>query len=228
MSSVVPIGYQTFREAVAQIENAIFAGQPDRPAVLKARDEEGDVGDDEASQKAVAELWRAVDEGRLRPMAIGGQPRKVVRLPVAMTRAIPAFRQVGSFTFLRPRNPHYGEVTDWFNVRQMPTVTLAFRQRDTGKLCINLRRRARRTAGAPIKSRNVGRPALQPLVRSWIINLVDTRKWHSTRSMKTLTQLANRTFHATVSEDTVTRALDQIYAETRDRRFLRHRKSRRA
>ena len=64
MTQVVSIGYQTFREAVGQIENAIFAGQPDRPAVLKARDEEGDVGDDEASQKAVAELWTAVDEGR--------------------------------------------------------------------------------------------------------------------------------------------------------------------
>jgi hypothetical protein len=51
--------------------------------VLKARDEEGDVGDDEASQKAVAELWTAVDEGRSWPMAIGGQPRKVVRLPVS-------------------------------------------------------------------------------------------------------------------------------------------------
>ena len=145
-----------------------------------------------------------------------------------MTRAIPAFRQVGSFTFLRPRNPHYGEVTDWFNVRQMPTVTLAFRQRDTGKLCINLRRRGRRTAGAPIKSRNVGRPALQPLVSSCIKNLVDARKWHATQSMKILTQLVNRAFHATVSEDTVTRALDQIYAETRDRRFLRHRKLRKA
>jgi hypothetical protein len=228
MTQVVPIGYQTFREAIGQIEDAIFAGQPDRPAVLEAREEEGDVGDGEAGQKAAAELWEAVDKGRVRPMAIGASPRKVVRLPVAMTRAIPGLRQVGSLTFLRPRNPHHSEVIGWFKVRQIPTVTLAFREGDVKKLCSNLRRRARRMAGAPIKSRNLGRPALQPVVRTRINELIDSGKWHSTRSMKALTQLVNRALRSTVSEDTVTRALDQIYAETRDRRFLRNRKSRKA
>jgi hypothetical protein len=226
MSEVVSIGYQTFREAVGQIENAIFAGQPDRPDVLKAREQEGDVGDGGASQEALAELWRAVDEGRVRPMAIGGDPRKLVRLPVAMTRAIPGLRHVGGFTFLRPRNPHYGEVAAWFKVHQMPTIILAFPDRDMEKIYANLRRRARRTAGAPIKRRNVGRPTIQPMVCSCINDLVDAGNWHSTRSIKTLTQLVNRALNATVSEDTVTRAVNQIYAETNERRFSRHRKSR--
>jgi len=64
--------------------------------------------------------------------------------------------------------------------------------------------------------------------RTRINELIDSGKWHSTRSMKALTQLVNRALRSTVSEDTVTRALDQIYAETRDRRFLRHRKLRTA
>ena len=161
-------------------------------------------------------------------MAIGGQPGKVVRLPVAMTRAIPGIRQVGSLTFLRSRNPHHSEVLAWFKARQMSAVALAFREGDVEKLRSNLRRRARRTAVAPIKSRNPGRPALQPVVRTCFIELIGSRKWHSTQSLKTQTHLVNGVLRSTVSADTVTRALDQIYAETRDRRFLRHRKLRTA
>jgi hypothetical protein len=52
MSRLVPIGYQTFHEAVAEIEQAIFAGMPDRAIVNKVRQLEGDVADGEANKQA--------------------------------------------------------------------------------------------------------------------------------------------------------------------------------
>src|SRR3981189_996388 len=115
MSGVVPIGYLTFREAAAKIEVAMFAGTPDRAAVVKARERYGgDVGDGAASQKAVNELWAAVDAERVRPVAVGGVPRRVVKLNPALTSAIPYLRRTGGFTFLRPRNPRYQDITGWF------------------------------------------------------------------------------------------------------------------
>jgi hypothetical protein len=228
VTELIPIGYQTFREAVGCIEAAMFAGKPDRPAVAKARAQEGDVGDLEASRKAAAELWKAVDQGAVRPMAIGGYPRKVVRMSAAMTLEIPVLRRVGGFTFLRPRHRHHAEIAGWFGVRQLPGVALAFREREVERLCARLRRGVRRTLGSAKKKSKVGRPTRQPAIRSCISELVGAEKWHSAQSIKTLTHLVNKALKRTFSDDTMTRALDQIYADTGDRRFQRHRRTRKA
>jgi len=224
MSGVVPIGYLTFREAAAKIEVAMFAGTPDRAAVVKARERYGgDVGDGAASQKAVNELWAAVDAERVRPVAVGGVPRRLVELNPALTSAIPHLRRTGGFTFLRPRNAHYQEITGWFGIHQIANITLAFRDNDVGKLCSRLRQ-ARRPKER-LSGEKRGRPSIQASIRACIVELIDQGKWDATRSIKALTRLVGSKI-GTASEDSVTRAVDNLYAETSDRRFSRHRKSR--
>jgi hypothetical protein len=61
-----------------------------------------------------------------------------------------------------------------------------------------------------------------------IQKLVDDEKWNTTMSLKTLAQLVNRCLETdkTISEETVTRALDKLYEVTGDRRFQRiHRRA---
>jgi hypothetical protein len=224
MSGLVPIGYLTFREAAAKIELAMFAGTPDRSTVVKARERVGgDVGDGAANQKAVDELWAAVDAETVQPVAFGGVPRHDVKLDPALTSAIPQLRRIGNFTFLRPRNAHYQEITGWFGIHQIANITLAFRDNDVRKLCSRLRQARRRKERSSGEKR--GRPSVQASIRACIIELIDQGKWNPTRSVKALTRLVGSKI-GTASDDSVTRALDKLYAETSDRRFLRHRRSR--
>jgi hypothetical protein len=225
MSRLVPNGFLTFRQAAAKIEDALFAGTPDQAAVVKARSQMGaDIGDRDANRAAIDELWKSVDAAAVRPVVIGGAPRRVVKLDPALTRAIPFLRRTGDFTLLRPRNAHYAEITGWFGVHQIANITLAFRESDVGKLCSRLRQTRRRKARSSGGKR--GRPTIQALIRPCIVEAIDQGKWNTTGSMKALTLLVGRTIGTGVSEDSVTRALDKLYAETLDRRFSRHRKSR--
>jgi len=50
------------------------------PIITKLRQEGIEVNDGPAIDRAVTKLWKAVDKGALRSMAIGGRPRRVVRL----------------------------------------------------------------------------------------------------------------------------------------------------
>jgi hypothetical protein len=57
---MTPINYLSLREAIDIVASAKFAGIPDRPAVIEARQAGFDVADGLARDEAVAELWRAV------------------------------------------------------------------------------------------------------------------------------------------------------------------------
>jgi hypothetical protein len=225
VSRIVPVGYLTFREAAVKIEDALFAGVPNRAIVVKFREAEGDVADGKANREAISKLWEAVDKGKLRPVAVGGRPRRIVRLSPDMTKGILALRRGGDFTFLRPRNEHYAQVVAWFGL-DLANINLAFRESDLDKLVPTIRR-MRRRASSPLGSKkSAGRQKILPAIKLWIREMIEQRKWDSTQSMKALTQQVIRKSKKTVSEDTVARALDQLYEETNDRQFQRRRRSR--
>ena len=71
---ILPVGYVTILEAAETLLPAMYAGVPDLPIVTSLRQEGIDVRDGPAMDRAVVELWKAVDEGSLRPMAIGKRP----------------------------------------------------------------------------------------------------------------------------------------------------------
>jgi len=227
MTRLVPVGFLTFREAAVKIEDAMFAGVPDRAVVVKARQQSGsDVGDREANREAIGELWKAVDAGSVRAVAIGGIPRHVIELNPDLTRAIPTLRRTGDFTSLRPRNLNYADIAGWFGVSQISHIVVAFARRDVEKLCSRLRGARRRKAGSSATRRGRGRPAVHTLIRPCVLELMDRGKWNTSQSMKALTQLVSRKLMRNVSEDSVSRVLDGLHTETDERRFLRHRRSR--
>jgi hypothetical protein len=77
MSSVLPNGYLTMLEASELLTTAMYAGVPDLPTVRQLREDGLDVRDGRAMDRAIAEVWKAVDGGTLRALAIGGRPRRV-------------------------------------------------------------------------------------------------------------------------------------------------------
>jgi hypothetical protein len=227
LSPVLPIGFLSIRDAAEVVAESMFVGVPDRPVVTKLRAMKLDVADGKAIDDAIAAIWKAVDTGKVRALAIGGRPRRIVQLAADLTGAIPGLRSPRGrdFNLLRPRNPYYGQITDWFGLN-LASVTVAFRETEVIKLASSLRRTRRNAQAAPTPR---GRPSRQAEVISAIEDIVARQKWSSHGSLKDLTRSVNRigTFHARVSEDTVGRALDRLYSDSRDRRYQRISRKRR-
>jgi hypothetical protein len=225
--TVLPTGYVTILQASDILEQFLFAGLPEKPIVLKHRQAGLDLGDGAARDRAIAELWKAVDAHKLRAMAVGGNPRRIVRLDPAFTRQVPRLRSPRGrgFTLLRPSNPAYHDLIAWFGVG-IASVTLTFRETEVKKLGRRLMQSRRRGLGSGI--RQSGRPSRQAAVCIAIRQVVGRSKWSSPLGLKALTREVNRVgkWPKPVSEDTTTRALDRLYEDTRDRRFRRVRRNR--
>jgi hypothetical protein len=224
MSTILPIGFLTISEAARSLELALFAGEPDRPEVEKARAKLGDaVGDGAASSNSVERVWRAVDDGFLRPLAVGGRPRRIVQIDPELTRSIPQMRHqsMPGFVYLRPSHPDWNEVTSWFGI-DVSRIALAFRETEVKNVAARLSRSRRRKR--PIRPGvKAGRHSMQPLIREAIVEIVARKQWSTMRAIKELAQLVNRLgkISRVVSEDSVRRALDGLYAATNNRRYER-------
>jgi hypothetical protein len=178
MTAVLPIGYVTILEAAEILQPAMYAGAPHLPIVAKLHQQGIEVKDGSAIDRAVAELWKAVDKGTLRSMAIGGRPRRVVRLDAQFTRGVPALRNPRGrgFTFLRQSNPAYHELATWFGPL-LHTATLAFRATEVQKLARKLMRARRLTERTDGKKKPRGRPSHLGIVQPVIRDIVAQRKW---------------------------------------------------
>jgi hypothetical protein len=230
MNAVLPIGYVTLLEAAEMLLPAIYAGVPDLPIVTSLRQEGIDVKDGSAMDRAIVELWKAVDKDTLRSVAIGGRPPRVVRLDPKFTKAVPTLRSPRGrgFTLLRQSNPAYHQLASWFGPL-LHSAALAFREMEVQKLARKLMR-ARRIAQRPDGRKNPrGRPSRMGIVQPVIRDLVAERKWNPPMGMKALTRQVNRAgkWPQQMSQDTVTRALDLLHEQTNDRRFERARHRRR-
>jgi hypothetical protein len=208
----------------------MYAGVPDLPIVTSLRQEGIDVKDGSAMDRAIVELWKAVDKETLRSVAIGGRPRRVVRLDPKFTKAVPTLRSPRGrgFTLLRQSNPAYHQLASWFGPL-LHSAALAFRETEVQKLARKLTR-ARRIAQRPDGRKNPrGRPSRMGIVQPAIRDLVAERKWTPPMGMKALTRQVNRAgkWPQQMSQDTVTRALDLLHEQTNDRRFERARHRRR-
>jgi hypothetical protein len=227
MSSILPIGYVTLGEAAQAVEHVLFAGEPDRLEVIQARVVlEHDVGDGAASAKAIAAIWEAVDEGALRLVAIGGRPRKIIKLDPDFTRGVPLLRRVQGFSYLRPSHREWEQVTAWFGT-DLSGVVLAIRETEVHALARRLGRGRwrRRPRKADTKA---GRPSKQQSVQRAIDGIIKRKQWSTQRAIKELTLLVNRspTVEKSVSQDTVARALDSLFEKTKERRYARIRRVR--
>jgi hypothetical protein len=192
MITVLPIGYVTILEAADMLQPAMHAGVSDSSMVTKLRQEGLEVNDGSARDRAITELWKAVDKGTLRSMAIGGSPRRVIRLDARFTQSAPTLRSPRGrgFTFLRPSNPAFHELSAVFG-NSFHAVTLVFRETEMQKLAGRLMRR-RRTAQRADGRNGRGRPSFIATVQRSIKDVVDRRKWNATMTMKALTREVNR------------------------------------
>jgi len=225
MTEVFPIGKVSILQAAKMLLPALYAGLPDLPTVKALREEQGmDVGDGPATDRTIAEIWKAVDAGALIPMAIGGQPRRIVKLTVAFTKHVPMLRNPRGrgFTFLRQSSPAFRELAGYFG-HDLSSVSLVFSETEVRKLARRLMRARRAKLRSEGNKKSIGRPSRQDTVASTVRKLIESAKWSPVQGMKALTQLVNRAgkCEPPVSDDTVTRVVDRLYQETRDRRFQR-------
>jgi hypothetical protein len=230
MTAVLPIGYVTTLQAAEMLQPSMFAGVPDQAVVTRLRQMGMNVRDGLATDRAITEIWNAIDSGAVRAMVVCGRPRRIVRLDPAITKQIPILRSPRGrgFTFLRPSNPAFHQLAGWFGP-DLSNVTLAFRETEIQKLARRLTRTRRRMSASDGTKRRIGRPSRQAAVEPVIRELVEGGKWNPLMGLKALARAANRRGHwaKSMSEDTVGRALDQVYEKTQDRRYARARRNRR-
>jgi hypothetical protein len=216
-------------EAAEMLQPSMFAGIPDQAAVTKLRQIGVNARDGLATDRAIAEIWNAVDSGAVRAMLVGGRPRRIVRLDPAITKQIPILRSPRGrgFTFLRPSNPAFHQLAGWFGP-DLSNIILAFREAEIQKLARRLRRTRRRMPVSDNTKRRIGRPSRQAAVEPVIRELVEGGEWNPLMGLKALARAVNRggNWVKSVSEDTVGRALDQIFEKTQDRRYARARRNR--
>jgi hypothetical protein len=222
MSAVLPIGYVTLLEAGELLLPALYAGELDLPIVTRLRQEGLDVGDRAAKDEAIAELWKAVDSGAVKVLAVGDRRRRVVKLDPALTRvpALPNLRG-RSFTFLRPSTSAFHKLAAYFG-RDLSNVTVVFLEEEIRRLGRKLKR-ARRKVLRSEGQKPRGRPPRLEVVIPIIREIIEERKVSLLDGVKSLTLLVNRRgkLEPPVSDDTIARALDRLYQETKDRRFQR-------
>jgi hypothetical protein len=231
MSAILPTGYLTILEAAELLSRTMYAGVPDLPVIAKLQEEGVNVDDGPARDQAITELWKAVDGARLQALAIGGRPRRIVRLDAELTKSIPTLRSPRGrgFALLRQSNPAYPQLASWFG-SLLHEAVLAFRETEIKKLARKLMRARRIVQKAGGQEASRGRPPRIGTVQPVIEALVAQQKWNATIGMKALTREVNRAgkWPHDVSQDTVTRALDLLHEQTMDRRFQRVRRTRRS
>src|SRR5712671_1622904 len=135
MTSVLPIGYVTLLEAAEMLQPAMHAGIPDSSRVAELRQKGLEVSDGAARDRAIAELWKAVGKDSLRSWAIGGSPRRIVRLDAHFTRSVPLLRSPRGrgLTFLRPSKPAFHELSKAFGA-SFRSAALIFQASEVEKL----------------------------------------------------------------------------------------------
>lgn len=223
--TLFPAGYVGIREAAAILARSMFAGIPDPAIVTNARKKGFDVADGKATDDAIAELWKAHDQAKIRVVAIGGRPRRIVRLDPDLTKGVPLLRSPrgGDFTYIRPGNHFHDQFVAWFGPK-LSDVVLAFRHTEIEK-CARAARRVRRKVASTDKTitSRKGRPSRQAEVIPIIQEIIELKQWSTKSSMKALTTLVNRSgkFAKDVSQDTVTRALSALHQKTGGRQFQR-------
>jgi hypothetical protein len=228
MSELVPMGYLSRLEAVVVIARSLFAGMPDQPHVTKLREEGIDAADGAASDKANAELWRGVDESRVEVFACGPNGQ-LLHMEGSLSEQVLFLRnpRAGDFTYSRPGTLAHDKLVAQFGPN-LGNIFLTFAKRDVEKWARSLLRKRRRESASVVGKRRTGRPSRQAQAMPVIRKLLDEKEWNVTTSLKTLTQQVNRYADTDkpISEETVTRALDQLYEETGDRQFQRiHRRA---
>jgi hypothetical protein len=226
MRRLIPAEYLTLRQSADQIAVARYCGVADTSAVKELRESGFDVTDGAAIQAAISKIWSSVDNGKLQAFVVGPRRARPLKLPAAMSKGIPGLRNPrgGDFTLLRPGNPNHHQFREWFG-RNFSSVALIFPDAEIKRLARSLLQSRRRKAAAASATK-AGRPRRIAEVQIIIRDVIDARKWTSTMSIKALTQAVNSRskWLEPVSDDTVTRALDELYAKTNDRRFERVRR----
>jgi hypothetical protein len=224
MGQLIPDGLLTIRDAAEKVAAAMYAGVPDRSSVTQFREQGFDVADGAAIDDATSEIWAAVDKGKVEPFVNSAKSQMPLRVPADILNEIPTLRssKYGSFSFLRHRNRHYPQIVAWFG-SDFRNITVVFRYQEIMRLSRSLLRTRRRRE---TQKGNRGRPSAKAEVKKVIREIIDHRKWFPTESLKALTNIVNRKgiLPKLVSEDTVIRSLDELHAETGDRRFQRVRR----
>jgi hypothetical protein len=188
MTHLFPVGYVSIYEAAEIVAKALFMGIKEREIVAALRESGLSVGDGQALDAAIAEIWKAADAGKLQAFAFGGADRQLLRLDPHRLKEVPFLRGArGSFTLVRPTHRLYAELADSFGPR-VSAIAFAFEEKDVAHLAHSLARRRRRK-DVSLGAQKAGRPSRVSEAKAPIQKIIESGKWVPTQSIKALARL---------------------------------------
>jgi len=172
MPALVPVGYVSVLQAAEMLLPSLYAGRPDSPNVMSLRQKGLDVTDGPAKDDAIAQLWKAVDDGIVTPMAIAGRPRRVIKIDPHLTKT-PVLRHPRgrAFTYLRPSHPEFSELAAYFG-KDLSKVTVVFPEPEIKALARKLMR-SRRVRSRSQGQKRPGRPSRQDFIESIVRQMIE-------------------------------------------------------
>jgi hypothetical protein len=221
MSDLLPVGLMSLHEAATYLMERLFAGAPASPIVQEIRDKGFPVDSREQLTESHQCLRKLILRDELKLHATGGVHGKDIRLTGDDLLEIPGLKTalVSDLSYLRPSHRFHGRFVNWFGI-DLSQVGLGVEEHQVHKLTRKLVRARRRTKANARK----GRPRVLPDVQPVVQEIVVTRRWTTDKSQKELAYLVNQQLSKSVSQTSVTRALDTLYEITKDPRFKRIRR----
>lgn len=203
MTAFLPPGYESFRDTVSRIHSKLTKALPSL----------GHLAKHDSNQ----ELWRWVDRNRIELFAFGSRRDVPVAIKPDLTWEIPLLRKVCGFTYLRPMHPRYSELMAILG-SDLSRSVLVFRKEDAEELALYVLRLRRRSKPG---GRQVGRPSLFGVAEPIIIEIFNQKGWITPPVLKELQFYVAQKLPRGISEASLGRYLDRLWAETDDSRFRR-------
>jgi hypothetical protein len=227
MAQVIPGPYLSLREAIWTLARARNAGEETSDDAKHAHK----LGfDQEFSRKELQDaadaLWSHIDAGKLTVWAEHPGSNAPLRIEPALLDFVGVRRYgVSDLSYLRPPHRLLHLLAQRFGPSWRDTQLLLDRT-ELARVERNQRRTRKRKQAPPGSAKPVGRPNKVSGAKPAIRKVVDAKQWRGTESLKKLTSILSRApYNLGVSTDTAARALDELFQETRDRRFQRLRKA---
>jgi hypothetical protein len=228
MADLTPSGYIGIDDAIAAFCERMYRNEPETDLVQALRDSGLSIGSADRPADAIEALRRAVIRGGLGVFVWHSGMSATVKLS---DTALARLRMLDRRTFfLRTGHVRTADLADAGVLGKLARSFAALRcffEEHAFRSWLDRRERRQRSSpdGNIARPVALGRPSKIKIIEPMIVDLVETGRWDRSKPLRCMVDLLNQRLTADhVCADTVAKAMDDLFSETKDGRYDRRRK----
>ncbi|HEY8006611.1 MAG TPA: hypothetical protein VIE66_07435 [Methylocella sp.] len=228
MADLTPSGYLGIDDAIAAFCERMYRNDPEPDLVQELRDSGLSIGSAERHSDAIEALRRAILRGSLEVFVWHSGMSATVKIS---DTALARLRMLDRRTFfLRTGHVRTADLADAGILGKFArsfSASRCFFEERAFRVWLDRRERRLRLSADGNLARPValGRPSKIKNIQTMIVELVERGGWDRSKPLRHMVDLLNkRLITDRISADTVAKAIDDLYSETKDGRYDRRRK----